>query len=58
MTSVLLLKLGQVAGALLLAAGVASCSMAAEGRTTPLLFIAGAVVYGGCRLAAWLMKRE
>lgn len=42
----------------LLAAGVASCSMRADQRTTSWLFIAGAVLYGGCRFAAWMRRPE
>ena len=51
-----MLKLGQVAGALLLAAGVTSCSM----RAGPMawLFILGGLTYGGCRLAAWLRRKD
>ena len=54
MTLNTVLKLGQVVGALLLAAGVASCSMKSAGFAG--FFIAGAVVYGGCRLALWLRR--
>jgi hypothetical protein len=50
------LKLGQVAGALLMAAGVTSCSL--HGDSTALLFILGGGLYAGCRLAAWLRRRE
>ena len=50
------LKLGQIAGVLLLAAGVASCSLKSSSFT--ILFILGGALYGGCRLAAWLRKKE
>ncbi len=56
MTTERLLKLGQIAGALLLAAGVASCQMRSDPQAMSLLFIAGALLYGGCRLTAWLRK--
>ena len=59
MSTSTLLKLGQVAGVLLLAAGVASCQMATDGgRGTPLLFLAGGLLYGGCRLWAWLRRPQ
>ena len=54
MTITTALKLGQIAGALLLAAGVASCTM--KRSDFAILFIAGAALYGGCRLAAWLRR--
>lgn len=49
------LKLGQIAGVLLLAAGVTSCSLHREGFT--LFFVLGALIYGGCRIAAWLREK-
>lgn len=52
------MKLGQIAGALLLAAGVASCSMSGDPQSTSWLFMGGAALYGGCRLAAWLRKPD
>lgn len=52
------MKLGQTAGALLLAGGVASCTLQADVRSTAWLFIAGATLYGGCRLSAWLRKPD
>lgn len=51
-----LMKLGQVAGVLLLSAGVASCAMGPDPRSTAWLFLAGGLMYGGCRLAAWLKE--
>ncbi len=51
-----ILKLGQIAGALFMAGGVASCTMR-EGPMT-LLFIIGGALYGGCRLAVWLRRRD
>ena len=50
------LKLGQIAGALLMAAGVAACTLRSDAM--PGLFILGVALYGGCRLAAWLRKRD
>lgn len=47
-----ILKLGQILGALLLAAGVTSCTLK-EGPMS-MLFILGGLVYGGSRIAAWL----
>lgn len=52
------LKVGQAAGVLLLAAGVASCQLAGDTRQMSWLFIAGAVLYAGCRLAAWLRRPD
>lgn len=57
MTTVTMLKLGQVAGALLMAAGVAACQMK-EIQNTPMLMLAGILLYGGCRLSAWLSKKD
>ncbi len=54
----MLLKLGQLLGAALLAAGIASCQLGNDTRRTPLLFIAGAAIYGACRIAAWLLDRK
>ena len=54
MKSEQMLKLGQIAGALLMAAGVTSCQLHYDPRATSWLFIAGAALYGACRLAAWL----
>jgi hypothetical protein len=58
MTTNRMLKLGQIAGALLLAAGVASCQMRSDPRTMSLLFIVGAMLYAGCRLTAWLRRND
>lgn len=54
MNKATLLKLGQVLGVLLLCAGPISCVAHADQGTTSWLFIWGAIIYGGCRLAAWL----
>jgi hypothetical protein len=51
-----ILKLGHIAGALLMAAGVTSCTMRAGPMA--LLFIAGGLLYAGCRLAAWLRRKD
>ncbi len=51
-----LLKLGQVTGAWLLVAGVASCTM--KSGPMALLFIAGAVLLGVCRLAILLRRKD
>lgn len=54
------LKLAQILGALIMAAGVASCMIAEPGsdRSTAWLFIVGATLYGGGRLAMWLRARD
>jgi hypothetical protein len=52
MTSSTAFKLGQIAGALLMAAGVAAWQLRAD--HVSLYFILGAALYAGCRLAAWL----
>jgi hypothetical protein len=51
-----MLKLGQIVGALLMAAGVASCSMG-KIETSPIFFLLGGILYGACRLSAWLSKK-
>lgn len=48
-----LMKLGQIAGALIMAAGVASCQMK-HIEYSPGLLMVGLALYGGCRIAAWL----
>jgi hypothetical protein len=50
------LKLGQIAGVLLLGAGVASCQLHDATRTMPLLFLSGGLLFAGCRLTMWLRK--
>lgn len=51
------LKLGQVAGVLLMGAGVAAHLLPADNpRVASQLLLAGAVAYAGCRLATWLRK--
>lgn len=53
MNTSLALKLGQICGALLLSVGVASCTMNGP-HGSAAWFLGGALVYGGCRLGAWL----
>jgi hypothetical protein len=53
MNKELALKLGQIVGVCFLIAGVAACNMDRI-ESTPLLMLVGGVIYGGCRLAAWL----
>lgn len=53
MNFTLAMKLGQIAGAALMAAGVASCQMK-HIEYSPALFLLGGLLYGGCRIAAWL----
>lgn len=50
------LKLGQVAGVLLLCWWFAAYLLTKAPNA--LLFLAGAGLYGGCRLAAWLKKPD
>lgn len=54
------LKLAQIAGALLMAAGVTGCMLSEPGteRSTAWLFIVGAMLYGGGRIAAWLKRDQ
>lgn len=52
------MKFGQIAGALLLAGGVASCQMRGDSGTMLFMFMAGTALYGGCRLAAWLRRPD
>mgnify|MGYP006886067337 CR=1 FL=1 len=51
-----MLKVGQVLGALLMIAGVASCQMHHYNYST--FMVIGALLYGGCRLAAWFKKEK
>ena len=51
------LKLGQIGGVLVMAAGVAACQMN-NIESTPFLMLVGGVMYGGCRLAAWLIPSK
>lgn len=53
MNFTLAMKLGQILGALLMAASVAACQMK-HIEYSPGLFALGLIVYVGCRLAAWL----
>jgi hypothetical protein len=57
MSKELLLKLGQIVGVCFLIAGVASCQMN-EIERTPILMLIGGLMYGGCRLAAWLAPKN
>lgn len=50
------LKLGQVAGALLMSAGVASCIMSRPNPTFAACMFGGALLYAGCRLADWFRR--
>ena len=50
-------KLGQIAGACFMIAGVASCQMG-QIEKTPMLMLLGGLVYGGCRMAAWLTSKK
>lgn len=50
------LKLGQIAGALLMAAGVAACAMHRIDNTSTLMILGG-LLYGGCRMAIWLRTK-
>ena len=56
MNKKLVLKLGQIGGALMLAGGVTACQMQAH-DAMPGLFFSGAVVYGGSRIFAWLSEK-
>lgn len=53
----ILLKVGQVVGVLVMAAGVAACQMGSI-ENTPILMIIGGLLYGGCRLAAWFSSKN
>jgi hypothetical protein len=57
MNKELIFKLGQIAGACLLIAGVAACSMG-NIESTPRLMLLGGVIYGGFRMAAWLSPKQ
>jgi hypothetical protein len=50
------LKLGQIAGALILSAGVAAC-VQKQIEYTPGLIMIGGLLYAGCRIAAWLKQK-
>lgn len=53
MNFTLAMKLGQIVGALLMAASVAACQMK-HIEYSPGLLMLGLAIYGGCRIAAWL----
>lgn len=50
------LKLGQLAGALLMSAGVASCIMSNPNTTFAACMFGGMVLYAICRLADWFRR--
>jgi hypothetical protein len=58
MTTSRIFKLGQIGGALLMAAGVTGCILHSDIRSVSWLFILGGGLYGGCRLAAWLKRND
>jgi hypothetical protein len=53
---VVYLKLGQVAGVLIMGAGFASFLLGAY-QYTGLLMTAGSLLYAGCRITAWLKAK-
>lgn len=57
MTKGTLFKLGQIAGACFMIAGVASCQMG-HIENTAVLMLLGTLLYGGCRMAAWLTDKK
>jgi hypothetical protein len=57
MSKELMFKIGQIAGACFMIAGVASCQMN-HIESTPLLMLIGGILYGGSRMAAWLMPKN
>lgn len=54
----MILKLGQILGALLMAGGVTSCMIQHPPSAFPFLMMGGALLYGGCRIAAWLGSKQ
>lgn len=50
------LKLGQVAGALLMSAGVTSCIMSKPNPTFAACMLGGALLYAACRLTDWFRR--
>ena len=55
------LKVGQVAGVLFMAAGVMAFQLRDDDawlRAMPILFLVGILLYGGCRVTAWLTKDD
>ena len=56
MTSTTMLKLGQIAGAVFMIAGVAACQMG-KIQSTPFLMLAGGVIYGGCCMTQWMLNK-
>ncbi|MBK5203849.1 MAG: hypothetical protein JJD98_00120 [Polaromonas sp.] len=57
MSKELIFKLGQLAGAVFMIAGVASCQMRSD-VNYPTLFLIGGLLYGGSRMAAWLAPKK
>lgn len=53
MNFTLAMKLGQILGACLMIASVAACQMK-HIEYSPGLLALGLVIYGGCRISAWL----
>lgn len=53
----MILKLLQIAGALLMAAGIAAYILRND-QPGALLLLLGMVVYGGARLAVWLRRPD
>lgn len=41
-----------------MAGGVTSCILKAEAGNFGLLFIGGGALYGCCRIAAWLIRKD
>lgn len=50
----MLLKLGQIAGVLLMAAGIAAHVMRADAMLMPTLIVLGLIIFVACRLVSWL----
>jgi hypothetical protein len=54
----MMLKLGQIAGVLMMSGGVAAYLMGGgQGRAFAQLLLWGAVLYGVCSLTAWLRAK-
>jgi len=57
MSTETLCKVGQIAGAVFMIAGVASCQMGAI-ENTPMMMLLGGLIYGGSRLTHWLLPKK